>query len=175
MRNDEESVAYLLHSFPSTTSTTTLDHHYLHSLRVSDPLIHTMDTLQHSYFSGPAVFAQNAPSSLSPELDCLSFPSGPSLPLLAQNSYPTPPHQGLQSLHHIVPLSGPPIGSFPTQSTTHTSILDASARSGTEFEAICASLSEEQLIKSNNLAYFALKEKLMVTQAALNESRCVSI
>jgi hypothetical protein len=126
MRNDKESVAYLLHSFPLTTLTTTLDHHYLHSLRVSDPLIHTMGTLQHSYFSGPAVFAQNAPSSLSPELDCLSFPSGPSLPLLAQNSYPTPPHQGLQSLHHIVPLSGPPIGSFPTQSTTHTSIFSNS-------------------------------------------------
>jgi hypothetical protein len=59
--------------------------------------------------------------------------------------------------------------------TLHISILDVSARSGAEFEAIFASLSEDQLIKTNNLAYSTLNHKLMATQAALKESRCTFI
>jgi hypothetical protein len=172
-RKDKECVA----SFPrilflSTTLTTTLDHHYPRPLLVFDTITHTMDTIQQSYLSGAAIFSQNTPSSLSQDLDCLSFPSSPSLPSLAQNSYPTPPNQALWSLYHNPPLYSPPIGSFPTHSTLHTSILDSSAWSGAEFKATCASLTDSQ---ANNHAYRMLKETLMATQVALIESRFVIV
>jgi hypothetical protein len=175
-RNDKECVA----SFPripflSTISNTTLDHHYPPPLRVSDTLIHTMDTRQHSYYSGTALFSQNTPLSLSPDLDCLTFPSASSLPLIAQDNYPTPPHQASQSPLSTMSLSSAPVGASTTQYAQHTSILDVSAWSGAEFEAICASLSEDQLIKTNNLAYRILNNKLMATQAALNGSRYVLV
>jgi hypothetical protein len=130
-----------------------------------------MDNIQHQYFSGAAVFAQNTPSPLSPDLDCLTFPSRTSLSTLAQENNLTLPHQTINSLQSMIPPSGAPIGAFPAQYAPHTSTLDVSAWSGAEFEAICASLSEDQLIKTNNLAYCVLNNKLMATQAALNESR----
>jgi hypothetical protein len=167
-------------SFPhipslSTTLSTTLEHYYSPPLCVSDALISTMDTTQHPYYSGMADFSQNMPSSLSPDLDCLTFLSASSLPLLAQGNYPTPPHQAPQFLQSAMPLSSAPAGAFTTQYAQHTSILDVSAGSGAKFKAICASLSEDQLIKTNNLAYCALNDRLMATQAALKESRCVFI
>jgi hypothetical protein len=165
-------------SFPripslSTTSNTTLEHYYSPPLRVSDSLVYTMDTTKHSYYSGMAVLSQNTPSSPSLDLDYLTFPSASSLPLLAQDSYPTPPHHSLQFLQSDTPVSSNKIGGFTTQYAPHTSTLDASSQSGAEFEAICASLSKDQLIKTNNLAYCTLNNKLLAVQGALNESRYV--